>query len=55
MCQILENMRNETILKERTEVAKRMLKDRTITLEKIAEFVGLSVDEVRTLKTEQVL
>ncbi len=30
-----------------------MLEDGTITLEKIAEFVGLSVDEVRKLKTDQ--
>ena len=29
------------------------LLDGTITLEKIAEFVGLSVDEVRKLKTDQ--
>ncbi len=34
-------------------VAKKMLEDGTITLEKIAEFVGLSVDEVRKLKTDQ--
>ena len=32
---------------------KKMLEDGTITLEKIAEFVGLSVDEVRKLKTDQ--
>ena len=34
-------------------VAKKMLEDGTITLEKIAEFVGLSVEEVRKLKTDQ--
>ncbi len=33
--------------------AKKMLEDGTITFEKIAEFVGLSVDEVRKLKTDQ--
>lgn len=32
---------------------KKMLEDGTITLEKIAEFVSLSVDEVRKLKTDQ--
>ena len=31
---------------------KRM-EDGTITLEKIAEFVGLSVDEVKKIKTDQ--
>lgn len=35
------------------DVAKKMLEDGTITLEKIAEFVGLSVEEVRKLKTDQ--
>ncbi len=30
-----------------------MLEDGTITLKKIAEFVGLPVDEVRKLKADQ--
>ena len=33
--------------------AKKMLEDGTITFEKIAEFVGLSVDEVGKLKIDQ--
>lgn len=43
MCRAMEDMR---------EVAKKMLQDGTITKEKIAEFVGLSVDEVEKLETE---
>lgn len=35
--------------------AKKMLADRTITLEKIAEFVGLSIDKVRRLKAGQTI
>lgn len=31
----------------------KVLEDGTITLEKMAEFVGLSVDEVQKLKTDQ--
>ncbi len=41
MCRAMEDMRNQT------------LKEGMIRLEKIAEFVGLSVDEVRKLKTDQ--
>ncbi|HBA49430.1 MAG TPA: nuclease, partial [Lachnospiraceae bacterium] len=34
-------------------VARKMLEDGTVTLEKIAEFVGLSVDEVKSIKVDQ--
>ena len=53
MCQAMEDMRNQTLKEGMINVAKKMLEDGTITLEKIAEFVGLSVDEVRKLKTDQ--
>ncbi len=53
MCRAMEDMRNQTLKEGMISVAKRMLEDGTITLEKIAEFVGLSVDEVRKLKTDQ--
>lgn len=55
MCQAMEDMRNQTLKEGMINVAKKMLEDGTITLEKIAEFVGLSVDEVRKLKTDQNL
>ena len=53
MCQVMEDMRNQTLKEGMTNVAKKMLEDGTITLEKIAEFVGLSVEEVEKLKTDQ--
>ena len=53
MCRAMEDMRNQTLKEGMINVAKKMLGDGTITLEKIAEFVGLSVDEVRNLKTDQ--
>ena len=53
MCRAMEDMRNQTLKEGMINVAKKMLEDGTITLEKIAEFVGLSVDEVRKLKTDQ--
>ena len=53
MCRAMEDMRNQTLKEGMINVAKKMLEDGTITLEKIEEFVGLSVDEVRKLKTDQ--
>ncbi len=53
MCRAMEDMRNQTLKEGMINVAKKMLEDGTITLEKIAEFVDLSVDEVRKLKTDQ--
>ncbi len=35
------------------EVAKRMLADGMLTLEKIAEYAGLPLDEVKKLKAER--
>ena len=54
MCRAMEDMRNQTLKEGMINVAKKMLEDGTITLEKIAEFVGLSVDEVRKLKNPLV-
>ena len=53
MCRAMEDMRNQTLKEGMINVAKKMLEDGTITLEKIAEFVGLSVDEVKKIKTDQ--
>ena len=44
-------MRSQTLKEEMINVAKKMLEDGTITLEKIAEFVDLSVEEIQKLKT----
>ena len=35
------------------ETAKRMLADGHLSLEKIAEFVGLNIDEVKKLQTAE--
>ena len=51
MCKVMEEMRTESL----KEVAKRMLADGILTLEKIAEYAGLPLDEVKKLKTEQTI
>ncbi len=54
MCRAMEDMRNQTLKEGMINVAKKMLEDGTITLEKIAEFVGLSIDEVKKLKMDMI-
>ncbi len=49
MCKMMEDMRKESL----KEVAKRMLADGMLTLEKIAEYAGLPLDEVKKLKAER--
>ena len=57
MCKVIEDMRKE----EREEgikegmrmTARRMLADGTLALEKIAKYVGLSLDEVKKLQAGQ--
>ena len=49
MCKVIEDMRKE----ERAEVALRMLNDGILALEKIAEYVGLPLDEVKKLQAGQ--
>ncbi len=61
MCKVMEDMRKESLqegvkegIKEGAiHTAKRMLADGMLTLEKIAEYAGLSLDEVKKLKAEQ--
>lgn len=59
MCRLMEDMRNESLkegIKEGAiNTAKRMLSDEMLTLEKIAEYAGLSLDEVKRLKAEQTI
>lgn len=50
MCRIMEDMRNETLKEGAINSAKRMLADGILTLEKIAEYAGLPLDEVEELK-----
>lgn len=53
MCKSMEDMRNQTLKEGMINVAKRMLADGTLTLEKIAEYAGLSLDEVKKLKADK--
>lgn len=55
MCKAMEDMRNQTLKEGMINVAKRMLSDGTLTLEKIAEYVGLSLDEVKKLKADKTV
>ena len=47
MCKIMEDMRNESLKEGAINTAKKMLADGILTLEKIAEYVGLPLDEVK--------
>ena len=53
MCQAMEDMRNQTLKEGAINSAKRMLEDGILTLEKIAEYAGLPLDEVKKLKAER--
>ncbi len=53
MCRAMEDMRNQTLREGMIEVAKKLLSDGTLTIEKIAECVGLSLEEVKKLQTSQ--
>lgn len=54
MCRIMEDMRNESlkegIQEEKRMTVIRMLEDGMLTLEKIAEYAGLPLDEVKSLE-----
>ena len=65
MCKVMEEMREQSLqegLEEgmkvgrkesAVETAKRMLADGHLSLEKIAEFTGLNLDEVEKLQTAE--
>lgn len=53
MCKVMEDMRNETLKEGAINTAMRMIADGILTLEKISEYAGLSLDEVKKLQTEQ--
>ena len=57
MCKVIEEIRKEEReegMKESMRTAAlRMLADGTLALEKIAEYVGLPLDEVKKLQTGQ--
>lgn len=53
MCKAMEGMRNQAAYERTQTVARRMLADGTLALEKIADYVGLSLEEVKKLQIEQ--
>ena len=50
MCKAIEDMRKEERMETSIETAKRMLNDVLLSCEKIAEYTGLSLNEVLALK-----
>lgn len=55
MCRAMEDMRNEAVQENKIEVAKKMLADGFISPDKIAEYLGLSLEEVNKLKSNILL
>ena len=57
MCKVMEDMRKESLQEGVKEgainTAKRMLADGMLTLEKIAEYAGLPLEEVKQLKADR--
>ena len=53
MCKIMEDMRNETLKESAVNTARRMIIDGILTLEKISEYAGLSLDVVKKLQAEK--
>ena len=54
MCKMMEDMRKEASQEKAIETAVNMLKD-NLSLEKTAQYSGLSLDEVKKLKDENNL
>ena len=50
MCKAIEDMRKEERMETSIETVKRMLNDGLLSCEKIAEYTGLSLNEVLALK-----
>lgn len=54
MCRMMEDMRNETAYAAKKDNALKMLKD-NLPVEKVAEYSGLSLDEIEQIKKENNL
>lgn len=52
MCKVMEDMRRETLKEAAVNAARRMLSDGLLTVEKIAEYAGLPLEEVKEIKSE---
>lgn len=55
MCRAIEKMREEERLEEKRETVLRMLEDDELSLEKIAQYSGLSLEEVTKLAKESAV
>lgn len=53
MCKAIEDMRAEERREVSIDIALRMLKDGALAIEKIAEYSGLTVDEVKALASQK--
>ena len=53
MCKAMEDMRNEAAKEQAIRTAHEMIKDGALSYEKIAQYSGLTVDEVKELATKQ--
>ena len=54
MCKMMEDMIKDAAKEKAIEIAIKMLKD-NFALEKIAEYSGISLDEVEKIKSENNL
>lgn len=52
MCKVVEDMINEEVRESNIEIAIRMLKRGKMSIEEIAEYVGLDVEEIKTISDE---
>ena len=55
MCNLSKGVEEKGRKESMIEIAKRMLVDGMLSIEKIAEYSGLSIDEVVLLKTDNVI
>lgn len=53
MCKAMEDLWNEAAKETRKDAAFRMLAAGTLTLEQIAEFSGLTIEEVKQIQKEK--
>jgi len=53
MCKVMEDMRSQAALERVKTVVYRMLSDGVLSLEKIAEYAELPLEEVKKLQAEQ--
>ena len=53
MCKVMEDMRNEAAKEQAIRAACEMIKDGVLSYEKIAQYSGLTVDEVKELAAKQ--